>query len=120
MTDQMIFDIPADIPDRRKELNAELIGMIPHGEANAISNKELSLMLRTDSRTVREMIHDAREDGAVICSTSAGYFQPENYDELLRYVRKVRAEERSKYRALMSAEKALREFRYQSEEVDSR
>ncbi|MDE5576484.1 MAG: hypothetical protein K2J11_03750, partial [Oscillospiraceae bacterium] len=56
-----------------------IMDFIPIGKINAISMAELALRLGKDQRTARKLVFEARNNGAVICSTcsgdkSAGYY----------------------------------------------
>lgn len=50
----------------------DIIEFIPYGKENAISQEDLSDVMRCDKRTVRALIFSARTKGAVICSTCEG------------------------------------------------
>ncbi len=119
MNEQMKLDLPGVGPAEAEEYKSALLDLIPHGEENAVSMKTLASVLNIECRSVRQMVLDARIKGAVICSSSAGYFQPETHEELFRYVQIVKAQERSKYRALISAEKVLNEGRLPHEEDEN-
>lgn len=64
---------------RRKE-TMNIIEYIPHGIKNAVSMTELAFRTGESKRTVRKLIHQARLDGEVICSTCdgdrGGYYIP--------------------------------------------
>ena len=63
----------------------DIISFIPHGEANAISRKELVEKTGLTDRAMRESIEQARHRGKLICSsTKGGYYQPENIEEIER------------------------------------
>ena len=54
-----------------------IAALLPHGEANAISSTDLQKLLGlSDKRCMRRLIERERINGAVICSSDAGYFLP--------------------------------------------
>ena len=69
---------------------AFLKDLIPEGINNAVQGKDLEKALKIDTRQRYAMIEDARKAGMIICSCNAGYFRPENPDELLKYYRTAR------------------------------
>ena len=62
---------------------------IPIGKENAIRRDALVTMLNLPDRRVRQMIEDARQDGALILNASdgAGYYRSEDIGELKRQLR---------------------------------
>ena len=63
---------------------------IPYGLVNAVSMAELSARTGESKRTVRKLIHQARLDGELICSTcntdgATGYYYPLSPDEARPY-----------------------------------
>ena len=67
-----------------------LMMMIPHGEENAVSMRELARLCSASPREVRKMVEVARCDGMIIASSDQGYFIPESKEELLAYYRCVK------------------------------
>lgn len=63
---------------------------IPRGRENAIRRADLVARLNLPDRKVREMIENARKDGALILNdqTGAGYFLSEDVGELKRQLRR--------------------------------
>lgn len=51
-----------------------IMGYIPKGKQNAISNKELAHRMNTTARVVRKLIEEARQNGEPICSGDEGYW----------------------------------------------
>lgn len=62
-----------------------LVDFIPKGKINAVNGRHLSEIIGVSNRNLREMIEIARNDGAVIASSSTGehkgYYIPENETE---------------------------------------
>lgn len=72
----------------------KIIDFIPVGRVNAISMRDLALAANVDERTVRELVHRARKNGAPICSDcdeSGGYYLPCNVDEARIYLHQQQA-----------------------------
>ena len=69
-----------------------ILEFIPTGINNAVSMADLAVITRTDLRTVRRMVHNARKNGAVICSTcdndSGGYYIPRDVAEAVPYYKR--------------------------------
>lgn len=84
----------------------KITDFIPVGIDFAISNKELAARIRTDERTVRQLVHIARKNGAVICSTceaeNSGYYIPRDVSEALPYYRRQLSRINSATEALQS------------------
>lgn len=55
-------------------MNDYILGFIPNGKENAISNKQLAYRMNVDTRTVRKLIEEARQRGNPICSGDEGYW----------------------------------------------
>lgn len=92
-----------------------IIGSISTGENNAVSLAGLCRRTGENERIVRLCIEDMRRRGAVICSSSKGYYLPSCTDELRRYVRTEQARSRSIKKTLSAAEKLLRKWEKQGE-----
>ncbi len=79
---------------------------IPDGKANAISMNDLAAATNLDTRTVRQLVHSARVNGAVICSTcdkdNGGYYIPRDVAEAVPYYRQQRSYINSATEALQS------------------
>ena len=86
---------------------------IPVGLANAISNRDLSLMIGTDERKARQLVHQARANGEPICSTCeeriGGYYLPCNVNEARIYLRQQNARIKSARAALRGVKKYIKE-----------
>ena len=59
-----------------------VIKHIDVGECNSISARALSELCGLSLRVTEREIQKARIDGVIICSTTNGYFYPENMNEL--------------------------------------
>lgn len=68
-----------------------ILDFIHDGEQNAVSMRELSILLDIDQREVRKMIEQARIAGTVIAGTDAGIFFPVTQDELREYVNRTQS-----------------------------
>lgn len=67
----------------------KITDFIPVGKENAVTREQLRLRLNLPDRKIRQMIEDARRDGALIINESdgAGYYQSEELGELKRQFR---------------------------------
>ena len=106
-----LFEDPKEIKDDQLP---KIMDFIPEGRENAVSMWSLSLVLRTDQRSIRKMVHDARISGQIICSDENGYYQPTSDEEMTRWIHKEESSLISKNKALMPAKKAHAEGRYPS------
>lgn len=92
----------------------DLLQFIPTGRANARSTEELMRLWGCqDARAVRQMIHDLRVSGNVVCSTTeggGGYYLPDSKIELLRFCRSMRSRINEIQKALASAERIISNF----------
>lgn len=106
-----LFEDPKEI---KTDQLPKIMDFIPEGRENAVSMWSLSLALRTDERTVRKMVHDARISGQIICSDEYGYYQPVCEEDLIKWLHRTESALKSKSKALQSARTALSEGRYPS------
>lgn len=99
--------------DTRRDFTMDITKFIPHGRDNMISGSELAQLTRLDSRTVKQLIADARTKGTVICSSlegnRGGYFIPDTPEEAVEYVRTERSRISSAIAALRPAEEYIRD-----------
>ncbi len=83
-----------------------ILEFIPTGINNAVSMADLAVITRTDLRTVRRLVHNARKNGAVICSTcdndSGGYYIPRDVAEAVPYYKQQLSRINSATEALQS------------------
>ncbi|MDO4484257.1 MAG: hypothetical protein Q4C54_07460 [Clostridia bacterium] len=89
------------------ERYAFIVNLIPEGEENAVSMRDLARALQTEERKVRQYVEKARADGLFICSGDAGYFLPADDADLIRYYRRHHARLKTSYRALLPLKKYL-------------
>lgn len=64
---------------------AELLRLIPVGRENAQSRYDLRSKLSISDRKLRDLISQARADGAFICSIDRGYFIADKDEDILSY-----------------------------------
>lgn len=93
---------------REKTFASRLVDLIPFGEANAISTKELASLLNCHGREITLTVHFLRCKGVVICSCQKGFFRPENAEELRHFVATMRSRCKHIRAAAASAEKLLK------------
>lgn len=95
----------------------DIIKFIPHGKDNMISGSDLAQLTQLDSRSVKQLVANARTKGAVICSSlegnRGGYFIPDTPEEAVEYVRTERSRINSAKAALRSAEEYIKEMEEQ-------
>lgn len=94
---------------REKTFASRLLDLIPFGEANAISTKELASLLNCHNRDVTLTVHFLRCKGTVVCSCQQGYFKPENAEELRHFVATMRSRCKHIRAATSSAERLLKQ-----------
>lgn len=86
---------------------------IPEGLANAISMRDLAIMIGVDERKARQLVHQARANGEPICSTCeegiGGYYLPCDVNEARVYLRQQTARIKSSRAALRGIKKYIRE-----------
>lgn len=59
-----------------------IIDYIPIGRSNAVTRAQLSAVTGLPDRTIRDMIHQARRDHAILnLQDGSGYFRPDMEDE---------------------------------------
>jgi transcriptional antiterminator len=61
-------------------------------EKNAINCRELAQLYNVTSKQIRNIVSALRQDGAPICSSSAGYWYSEDKGDLLRTLNKIRSQ----------------------------
>ena len=96
-------------------------GQLLHGEKNAIKHgKLMSLIGERDVRSFYSAVADERSMGAVILSSSKGYYLPDTdgdgnvtqagYLELKKFCNRKRSAGISEFKAAKAARKAMREY----------
>lgn len=63
----------------------DLKNILPTGKLNAISARDLAVKLGVSDRVLRDIVTAERVKGVVICSSSAGYYLPDNRDEIREF-----------------------------------
>ena len=80
-----------------------ILKVIPRGQGNAITTRELKTAFDLDNRAVKRAIAMLRDSGEPICadlSSTGGYFIPETVGEAQDYLRIKRKQLKSEQRAL--------------------
>lgn len=80
-----------------------LLNIIPHGEANAVSQSEITALTGFTPRDTRLIVERLRKQGVVICGSNAGRFIPETTDELKLYVKRTQSRIHTEKECLKSA-----------------
>ena len=99
----------------RKGHAFSITDFVPYGKAKAVKMSELAAAMHTSEREVRKIIHDARCNGAVICSDNDGYCISETQKDLLPYYSVARKRSISGLKSLKAAKRKLEEFKGQQE-----
>lgn len=90
--------------------------ILPEGQQNAISRRELMALTGLSDRALRLKIADERRSGALILSSveqgNSGYFRPEpgNAGELRRFIASMSHRGRETFAVLKAAKAALAEI----------
>ena len=91
-------------------MQINITDFIPLGIENAISMDELAVRTGSNVRAVRQMVHNARLRGELICSTcdgdSGGYYLPKDAAEAVPYYR----QQLSRINSAVAALSAITEF----------
>ena len=89
-----------------------LLDYIPTGADNPVTTAQLMQMTGIASpRILRREIHDLREKGHVICSSTeppAGYFIPADKEEAARFIRSMESRRREIGRAIKAAKQYMK------------
>lgn len=92
---------------------SSIYDLLPEGQQNAISRRELIALTGMSDRALRKAIADERRAGALILSSveygSSGYFRPSpgNAGELRRYIASMTSRGRETFAVLKAAKAAL-------------
>ncbi len=80
-------------PVKLKNDIEKLLTVIPYGEKNAIGRKELCRLLNVHDRYLRELIEQARRNGAIIINrqNGHGYYVSNDTSEILRQYKSDRS-----------------------------
>ncbi len=86
--------------------------LLPEGQENAVSRKDLIAITGMNDRELRKMIASERRDGALILSSTdsehSGYYRPASADELRRFVASMTRRGKATFAAVTEARKALK------------
>lgn len=97
-------------------METKIFDLLPIGERNAISRRELMTVTGYTDRQLRRQIADERREGALILSSpdkdNGGYFRHEegNAAELRRFINFMSSHGRSTFAVLKTARKTLAEI----------
>lgn len=90
----------------------DIFDFLSVGEKNAITAQELARLLGWDVREVTRVIHNERAAaGTLICSSSKGYFLPENAHDIQKFAATMRSRQAQIAKAAAAAEALLNEMR---------
>lgn len=101
-----------------------IFDILPTGEQNAISRRELMNITGYTDRQLRRQIAAERRSGALILSSTdsinGGYFRPEENSavELRRFVNSMSSRARATFLALSAARKALAAIEERGGEIE--
>ena len=85
-----------------------VVALLSPGRGNGINVRDLANALNCDDRELRRRVQAARKAGAVILSdVRAGYFLPDDVDEIRRFVHSMKHRAREINAATVAAERAL-------------
>lgn len=87
----------------------DLKSILPTGKLNAISARDLAVKLGVSDRVLRDIVTAERVKGVVICSSSAGYYLPDNRDEIREFCNFMEKRAKHSFIAIQSARRALGE-----------
>ena len=87
----------------------DLKSILPTGKLNAISARDLAVKLGVSDRVLRDIVTAERVKGVVICSSSAGYYLPDNRDEIREFCNFMEKRAKHSFIAIQSARRTLGE-----------
>ena len=87
----------------------DLKSILPTGKLNAISARDLAVKLGVSDRVLRDIVTAERVIGVVICSSSAGYYLPDNRDEIREFCNFMEKRAKHSFIAIQSARRTLGE-----------
>lgn len=67
-----------------------IIELLNIGETNARTSQELAIALNINTRDVMQAIRTERLNGLLICGTSKGYFLPENENDIIYTIKRLK------------------------------
>lgn len=69
----------------------KLFDLIPVGEENSVSRKELAALVGLSDRSLRLAIHRERLRGCqILANSDGGYYRPEHSRDTVRFIRSMR------------------------------
>ena len=86
----------------------DVIDLIPKGQENAASRKQLGTLTGDSQREVSRKIHNLRKAGVLICSSTRGYYKPQNTAELIDCYDRLWSQSTSLLSSLKTIRKELR------------
>ena len=85
--------------------------ILPTGRSNGISARELKRLVGCENdRNLRLLIHQERKAGAMICSSSTGYYKPEDRSEIAEFVKSLESMAMNILIAIRPARRALQDM----------
>jgi hypothetical protein len=89
-----------------------IIDYIPKGNKNRISRQMLCVLTNLSDRKVRQLIHNAREKGCLICTDTSegGYWQPETREETEGLIRMTKSYIANLQRTISKAQNKLKTY----------
>lgn len=94
--------------------------LLPKGQDNAISRRNLMAITGMSDRTLRATIAAERRSGALIMSSTdtenGGYYRPANVEELRRFVASMTKRGKATFAAIEQAQKELEKIEAETRE----
>lgn len=84
-----------------------IIELLPIGQCNAVSMKDLGFLLNLDDREVRRVIFDLRCKGMIIAGDNNGYYIPNGLRELKAYYKLALSRGRATLKSIEAAKKEI-------------
>ncbi len=91
------------------EAHERLWNILPYGKKNAMTRSHLTTLMAISDRKVRQMIHDLRASGKVICSDTQGrgYWKPTKRSEVQDFIDQMNSYGKQCFNAAKSARKFM-------------
>lgn len=87
-----------------------ILDLLGEGKQRALSAEYLSKITGDDKRTLRAKISKERQDGAIIAGTAAGYYIPNNREELERHINSMMKRGITAFKSIKAARQKLKEM----------
>lgn len=84
-----------------------LTGTGATGEQNAIAQADLCRRLGLLPTTLKRIVQTERRDGALICSSAAGYYMPQDTADIAKFYKETRAAALSRLTSCRAFRQAL-------------